>query len=222
MYNLGLASANKTNFEAALKRSGKRRITITIRDHDEKKLTDLQAPQVLDGSVQVDATAAITRSLSLTCLDPNHKLQFDANSPAQGALYADNFVSVEYGVYVKETDTWVDVPVFWGPISKFNRKGAEVTIEGMGKESLGLDPHLIRSGYTIPKGTSVANAVRNVMDRLGETRYNLEGVSGKLHKHRATIPGEQPWQIVAGGASDSGGSAKPSLVSKMGGHASLY
>jgi hypothetical protein len=223
LYNLGLSKTNKALFEAALVSSGKRRITITIRDHDEKKIADLTAPAVIEGAVQVDATASVTRSLSLTCLDPNHKLQFDYNSPASGALDADNFVSVEYGVYITSTDSWVDVPVFWGPLTDFQREGAEVTIEAQGKETLGLDPHLVRNGYTIHRGTTVANAIKNVMNRLGETRYNLETVSGRLHKHRAVIPGESPWAVVAGGGGlDSTGNPTPPLVSKVNGHAMLF
>jgi len=222
MYNLNLSASNKTKFEAALVTSGPRRITITIRDHDEKKVADLTAPQVLEGAVQVDAAAAVTRSLSLTCLDPNHKLQFDYASPAQGALYADNFISIDYGVYIPSTDSWIDVPVFWGPLTDFQRQGAEVTIEAQGKETLGLDPHLVRNGYTLHRGMLVANAVRNVMDRIGETKYNLETVTGRLHKHRAVTPGEAPWAVVAGGGLDSAGGNKPALVSKINGHAMLF
>lgn len=222
MYNLGLSAATRALYETALKSSGSRRVTITIRDHDEKKLADLTAPAVLEGAVQVDATASVTRSLSLTCLDPNHKLQFDYASPASGALYADNFVSVDYGVYISSTDSWIDVPVFWGPLTDFQRQGAEVTIEAQGKETLGLDPHLVRNGYTIHRGVTVANAIRNVMDRTGETRYNLETMSGRLHKHRAVIPGEAPWTVIAGGGLDSGGNNKPPLVSKVNGHAMLF
>lgn len=222
MYTLGLSKTAQAQYEAALKVSGPRRITITIRDHDEKKILDLTPPAVLDGAVQVDATASVTRSLSLTCLDPNHKLQFDSNSPATGAVYADNFVSVDYGVYISATDSWVDVPVFWGPLTDFQRQGAEVTLEAQGKESLGLDPHLVRNGYTLHRGMTIDKAVRNVMDRLGEQRYNLETMGGRLHNNRAVIPGEAPWGVVAAGGTDSAGNSKPPLVSKANGHAMLY
>lgn len=222
MYNLGLSKTARAQYEAALVSSGKRRVTITIRDHDEKKILDLTPPAVLEGAVQVDATQAVTRSLSMTFLDPNHKLQFDYASPARGALYADNFISIDYGVYISATDSWVDVPVFWGPLTDFNRNGNEVAIEAQGKETLGLDPHLVRNGYTIHRGVLVSNAIKNVMNRIGETRYNLETVSGRLHKHRAVVPGEAPWEVVAGGGVDSGGGNKPPLVSKAGGHAMLY
>ncbi len=222
MYNLNLSALNRSRYEAALTSSGPRRVTITIRDHDEKKVADLTPPAILEGAVQVDATASVTRSLSLTCLDPNHKLQFDYASPAAGALYADNFVSIEYGVYINATDSWVDVPVFWGPLTDFQRQGAEVTIEAQGKETLGLDPHLVRNGYTIHRGVTVVNAIRNVMDRIGETRYNLETMNGRLHKHRAVAPGEAPWTVIAGGGTDSAGNNKPPIVSKANGHAMLY
>lgn len=222
MYNLNLSNTQRDAFHTALETSGKRRVTITIRDRNEAKIADLTPPKIISGAVQVDAQASVTRSLNLVCLDPFHKLQFDANSPASGSLYADNFVSIEYGVYIIGTDSWIDVPVFWGPLTDFQRQGPEVTIEAQGKETLGLDPHLVRHGYTLHRGMTIANAVKNVMNRVGETRYHLETMSGRLHKHRAVAPGEAPWTIVAGGGIDSSGNNKPALVHKVNGHAMLY
>lgn len=222
MIDLGLEPADKRLFEDALAASHRIRLIVQIRDRDEVLVTELAEPRVLAGGVQVDGESEVTRSLSLTLLDPGHKLHFDAANPADAALYADNFVNVKYGVDVAGLG-WVDVPVFWGPLTDFNRTGAEVTIEAQGKESLGLDPHLVTRGYTLRKGTAVNKAVREVMGRLGEQRYSLGSrLPGRLHRSRTVVPGEAPWQVCVGGGEDASGKLKPSLVSRAGGNRRLF
>lgn len=197
-------------------------MNIEILDKNERLLSHIGGPPITDGAVQYDASADITRSLSLTCLDPDHKLTFDSNSPAQGAVYADNFIYVEYGVYLPVHKSWVDVPVFKGPCTLFERQGAVVTIEAQGKESLAQDPHLVMNGYTIRQGTTVAHAIRNVMDRIGETRYSLGMIKGKLAHHRAVTPQEAPWKVLVGGDTDAKGHPKPGLMTKAHGHQYLF
>lgn len=222
MIDLNLSPTAQDAYEAALLESHRIRITVTIRDRNERRVANLQAPKVLTGAVHVDTDADVSRSLSLSLLDPQHKLQFDGDNPANGAVYADNFVSIEYGVWVSDISRWVDVPVFFGPLTAFSRTGPEVTLEAQGKETLGLDPHLAVNGYTIPKGTTVAKAIRGVMGRLGEQSFALGMISGRLHKHRTVTRGESPWMVCVGGSQDANGHPKPSLMSKAGGHFLLF
>lgn len=222
MIALGLNEDDRAAYLAALRTSHRIKVRVTVRNKDEEELASI-TPVVLSGAVQVDATAEVTRSLSMVFLDPKHRMTFDAASPSAKALYADNFVSVEYGVHVSAIRRWVWVPVFWGPVTAFERQGAEVTIEAQGKESLGLEPHLVVNGYTIPHGLATANAVRSVMRRIGETRFRgMGGIKGKLRKHRAVAPGEAPWHVVKGGGSDGSGADKPGLVAKSSGHPFLF
>lgn len=195
---LGLTSAQETTYLRTLAESHPIRIVVRVHDHNEAVIKEIH-PQVQAGSVQVDMDSEVKRSLTLTLLDPNHQLHFDSTNPAEGALYADNFISVEYGVWVADLDRWVDAPVFMGPITRFRREGEVVDIEAQGKESLGLDPHLTIRPFTIRKGTTVAAAIRRVMGEVGETRFSLGMISGRLPKARAVVPGEAPWLIVTGG-----------------------
>lgn len=230
MIDLNLSLADMLSYKATLKTSHKMRVRITIRDRQEDALESLSlnepnAPKVISGAVQVDTTQDVTRSLQLVCLDPDHKLTFDSTSPAAGAMFADNFIQVEYGVWVPGLNAgpgWVDVPVFWGPITAFERDGHTVTIEAQGKETLGLDPHLVFRGYTLAKGTLVRDAIKKVMGRVGETRYALGMISGRLHTHRAVIGQEAPWTVCVGGAADSVGNPRPALMSKASGHMYLF
>jgi len=217
---LKLTPAQLAAYKAALVTSHAIRIIVTVRDRNEQPVSSLQLPKVLTGAIQVDSGAAVTRSLSMTCLDPNHKLTFDTANPADGALYADNFISVTYGV---ETSLgWVDVPVFWGPVTAYSRQGPEVTIEAQGKESLALDPFLITAGYNLPRSQQISASVTKVMSNLGEQRISLGMVTGRLVKRRTVIRGESAWMVCVGGGTDANGNPKPGLMSKAVGHPFLY
>lgn len=200
MLNLALTAADKRTLLQCLRGEQgpiRRRITAHVLNNHEKAIASLTMPieQVTSGSVSVDATADITRSLELVFVDTQHRLGFDAGSPARGAIFADNLVAVEYGVEVDPLG-WVDIPTFWGPITNFERQQAQVTIEAQGKEALALDPHFATQGYTIKKGRRVDNAIRDVMDRVGETRYLLPDMPQRLQGRRAVQPDDEPWDIV--------------------------
>ncbi len=219
----GLHGSQLDAFEAQLTTSHKMRVNIDIRDAHEKVITRLSNPNILTGSVQVDATQAVSRSLSVTLLDPGMKITFDSTNPADLAVFADNFISVTYGVFVDALNDWVDVPVFWGPISAFERTGPEVSIEAQGKESLALDPVFIINGYHLPHGVSVVKAIKDVMRRVGEERFQIDGLKGHLRTHRTIAPNTQPWQHVVGGGQDQNGHPVPGLMSKSSGnHYAFY
>lgn len=195
MFSLGLTPALRAEYEETLVTSHSIRVTVIVRNRNEDVIAAIR-PEVISGSVKVDALASVRRSLSMVFLDPGHKLAFDSANPSIMALFADNFLEVKYGVHLPTSDVWVDVPVFWGTVTGFSRRGPEVTVEAQGKETLGLEPHLVTSGYTLRKGTSVKTAITSVMNRLGEERVALGMITGKLGKARAVIPGEAPWKVV--------------------------
>lgn len=222
MIDLGLTPAEQRAFEAALRSSHDIRVGVQVLDADEQPLADLPVARVLEGAVQYDADADVTRSLSLTLLDPTHTLQFDSNSPADGAIYAQNHLAVRYGVWVAELERWVDVPVFSGPLTQFEHDGPEVHIEAQGKETLGLDPHFVVYGYTLPQGTTIADAVAAVMGRVGERRHALTMLEGTLRTSRSVTPAEAPWQVCVGGGVDGEGADVPALVAKSDGTYALF
>lgn len=222
MIDLGLTTAERTAYEAALLSSHPMRVGVQILDADEQPLVDMPVARVLEGAVQYDADAAVSRSLQLTLLDPGHTLQFDSLSPAAGAMYADNLLAVRYGVWVAELDRWVDVPVFTGPLTQYQHVGAEVRIEAQGKEALGLDPHLVVYGYTLPQGMLVSDAVAAVMGRVGERRHALGMLGGQLRASRSVTPQEAPWEVCTGGGADGEGGPVPALVGKADGTYMLF
>lgn len=222
-----IAALNRHQRDAyadALRTSHRIRVDLTVRDRDEKPVGSLSAPinRMLSGSVDVDATADITRSLHLTVIDPERKLRFEANSPAHGALYADRFLSARYEVLVEPIEAWVSVPVFWGPISKYERSGGEVTLEAQDKESLLLAPHYATHGYTIPKRTRLDDAIERVARRAGERRFALPRLDHRLARPRPVTARQEPWKVLAGGAENREGRRIAGLVEKAPGNRHVY
>ena len=221
MIDLGLTKAQDDAYRAALVTSHRIRTKVLVLDANEAPVKGL-VPQVLSGAVTVEASAAVSRSLSMTLLDPNHKLTFDSASPADGALYADNFVQVTYGV---ETSLgWVDVPVFTGPVTGYSRSGHEVSVEAQGKESLAMDPQLVVSTINVHRNTLISDAISAVMGKAGEStkHVSLGMVKGRVVHARAIHRGESPWAVCTGGGSDSSGNPKPGLIAKATGRPFLY
>lgn len=213
MIDLPLTSAQESLFLETLLDSHRIRIQVNVHDRNEKIIASLTAPasKLIGGSIQVDADADISRSLNLQLTDPTFSLTFDANSPAAGALYADRFVSVRYEVYVPTLD-WVSVPVFMGPLTKFERQGATVGIEALGKESLALAPAYATKPYPIPKGTRVDNAIKKVMNRIGESSYDIPSLPQRLPSTRSVTPDSEPWKVIRGGEQDAKGRLIPGII----------
>lgn len=177
-------------------------VDVTLYDQDEDAIDSLSRPinKVTAGSVTMDSTADISRSLDLTLLDPNNKLRFEGNSPARGAVFADRYLGVNYNVWVPAMDDFVVCPVFRGPVTSFTRNGVEVEIECQGKEMLLLDPHFATQGYTIKRRTRLDDAIKMVAKQKGETKFRLPDLPQRLHNDHIVDPQAQPWLIIAGGS----------------------
>lgn len=208
------------SLRGALRDSHQRRIRVTMRDRDERPISSLTAPvnQVRSGQVMGDVSQDVTRSLSLEILDPEDKLRFEGRSPAQGAVYADRFVSVEYGVWVEGQEDWVDTPVFWGPVTEFARDGHVVHIEAQGKERLMLAPHFATEGYTLRKGTRLDEAIEQVARRTGERRFAIPKIDRRLRNPRTVGARAEPWKVIVGGETDAKGKRLAGLVEKAPGN----
>lgn len=171
MQKLGLTASERRAFHRALRSSHTRRIHITITDLEGSVLSDL-SHVVLDGQVTVNYDADVTRALNLSVLDPSHTLNFDTESPDEGALFADRMIRVHYSVLVEELDRRVSVPVFHGPVTKLARSGDVVEIEGQGKESLAMGA--IWKPLVLRKGMEKGHAIRVLLrDRAGENHFSI-------------------------------------------------
>src|SRR5690606_5804143 len=95
MLDLGLSSSQKKRFHALLASHHSIYIRLQIMDLEHGYLDDI-SDQLIDGQVTVDASADVTRSLSLDLLDPRNTLHLDSDSPSAGALFADRMIRVIY------------------------------------------------------------------------------------------------------------------------------
>jgi hypothetical protein len=148
------------------------------------------------GQVNVDADADVTRSATLTFLDDTRSLQFDSDSPADGAVYFDNMVRIWHQTQVAElNNSWVGCAVFTGPIVKFDRAGMDVSIEAQGKEALAL---FGVETLTRRKGCNAIEAIRTILsERCGETQFAFPSTKRRLPRD-FTVSWEdevRPWVV---------------------------
>jgi hypothetical protein len=202
MIHLGLNRADHRAFERTLAASHRVRLRVHLLDRDERPTGDeltIGQEFVVDGSVSVDFSAGITRKLDLTVVDKHRKLQLDPDSAA-ASIWPDTFVRVRYGVFVEDLGDgpdWVDVPVFHGLVTHFTRTEHEVTLEGMGKEILALDPYLTPRSVQLQKGERLAKAVRALLDGQGETKYRgFAHTKAKLHHDQHVPRWSEAWKVA--------------------------
>lgn len=170
----------KQALDRTLRESHRIRVLVRIYNTDDIAAKGkLIEGKVIEGQVDCDLDAEVTRSLTLTIMDPEGSFVFDA----MGKVYADDFIGVEYGVWVPELEDWVDTPVFFGPVSRYERNGPEVTLEAQGKESLMLPPTKQVLPDLTPANRYLRTVLREIFDAFGEEKYRLGAARSK------TIPG---------------------------------
>ncbi|MGI8682078.1 MAG: hypothetical protein ACR2JO_08105 [Mycobacteriales bacterium] len=195
MIPLGLTAAELPLFHAALTRSHTFTLDVDVLDMEQKPVSSL-SPVVTDGQVNLSDDGEVTRSLSMTFLDPTRSLQLDSDSPSDGALYADRMISVRHSIRVPELGRSVSVPVFCGPLVKFDRTGSEVSVEAQGKESLAKDdvPTLVCRA-----GMLTVDAIRTILsERCGETFFAFPAnVRARLGKDVTVGEADElrPWVV---------------------------
>jgi hypothetical protein len=167
----------------------------------EMKPVSTLSNRVLDGQVNIDATAEVTRSATLTLLDRDHSLHFDSNSPADGALYADRMLRVWYDVR-SPGGSWIEVPLITGPVSRFTRDGSKVNVEIQGKESLARGVAWRTKTYR--KGATKVDVIEDVMRKEGERHFSLARATAKLPGDKSLTVDTIPWEFVKALAASMG------------------
>src|SRR6266568_7036183 len=129
MISVGEGHSGTKAYERALRFSRKMYLDVRILDNNERQIATLHAPHslIIDGQVDVDSTQAVTRSLRLNVVDPQHHLYLDPASPHKTALFPGQLIRVIRWDFVHALGRYVGAPVFWGPITHFSRQGHEVS-----------------------------------------------------------------------------------------------
>lgn len=182
MFSDGITPAVRRAYYAALAADHHRQFRIQVIGLDHQPIDDI-TESLIDGEVVVDWDGEeATRAATIALLDPNYTLGFDAPSSDDGVWFMDRMVQVVSQVWVDRTLGFVEVPIFTGPIRKFKRSGDIVTLSCVGKDLF------VRRAWrrvVIPKGTRVVEAIRNVLEAMGESHFRFEADS------TAKFPGVQ-------------------------------
>jgi len=205
MIGLGLSAAQLKQYSTALRSSHAVRVRVSLMDGDENHAAEFATTSgddrcpisVIGGQVDIDTTAgasASIRKLTLSLVDPKRKLAVGLNTPGDYAVWANTFLRVERGDFVRGLDGsrgaggYVYCPVFTGPILTFERKWPEVTITATGKEYLAQAPYGVPTSITIKKGTNVRTAIVTLMTALGESNFALTRTTQTIGGTDVVVP----------------------------------
>lgn len=202
MYNMGLLSSKKRDFEALLASHHSIEIGVSILDMSHNEISTL-TNRFLGGQVTYDGSAEVSRGVDLDLLDPTGALHLDSNSPDAGALFADRMVRVKYTVVNPTGTVRFTCPLFTGPIEKMDRNGAAVQVSALGKESLGMSPAW--NSKTFKEGYLVTSAIRYILvNIMGENKLSIPRLRKKITRN-VTVGGDRlPWQVAKSLASSVG------------------
>lgn len=157
------------------------RVTVRIADLDGRHGTDV-SDRLIDGQVNLDATAETSRAATITLDDPNHQLALDGRSPLAGGVFVDRLLVCNYGVFIPELGAggkWIDVPVFRGPITGLSRDGTTLNLACLGKEHLAKGAAW--TSMTFGKGHDTVRAIKAILrERVGEDTFDFPDHGGRL------------------------------------------
>jgi len=198
---LGLSAAQLKTLHSVLAGHHSIYITAQLLTLDGTRRADLSW-RVLDGQVDVDSAAAVTRSCTLSLFDPNRTMTFDSDSPEDGAIYLDRMVQVNYAVRGPETQQFV-IPVFTGPVTKLSRSNGVINVEAQGKEVLAMGSAWATRTYK--KGMRKTDLIRSVLaDVAGETKFSLIESTQRMPNDYTIGMDNTPWGVARAIASGMG------------------
>ena len=170
MISLGLSAANHQKLLALLKSSHHINVKIQVLDLNHNYISDVST-RLVDGQIDVDGEALITRSGKLILFDPTHALHLDSNSPDEGALFMDRMIRIVYNVRDPLGTFSVDIPLICGPIRKLDRTGVLLNVEIQGKEVLALPTAW--KARTWPKGWKKTAVILSILQGIGEKKWGF-------------------------------------------------
>lgn len=173
MISLGLTAAEQRRFHDVLASSHTVDIIVRVLDMAHQYVADVSG-LLLDGQVNIDSDAEVTRNATLSLRDPANIVRLDTGAPADGALYVDRMIQIHYVVSDPNSMSSWSVPLFTGPITKMSRTVDVVNLECQGKEQLCKPPTVAWFTKSYGKGTKKTTIVRLIMQQLaGETRFTI-------------------------------------------------
>lgn len=190
MITFGLSAAEKKEYEELLLKPHWVFVRIHVLDLDHNYLEDI-SNMILEGQVDVDTTAEVSRTLTMSIYDRYGAMDIDANSPNQGAMFMDKMIRIHYCIAPPDRSKWFEVPLFTGAITKADGSSNFIGIEAAGKE------HLMYVSVWTPKtykqGKPKVDAMIDILKDFGETKFKIKKSDAKLPKNVAVNNEKTPW-----------------------------
>lgn len=194
MINLGLRASEQRELNSLLLTSHAIRINVQMLDLNHGYIGSISR-RFLGGSVNIDTTASVTRSLKMELLDPDHSLNLDPTNPNVGAMYMDRMIAVDYGVGRLDGSLWFDIPVFTGPVTKVDRDGVVLNVEAQGKDILSKDN--VWNAKTYGKGWARSSLIASIMRDLAGERFMRFTHNGSKTARQTVIDREKSPIVVS-------------------------
>lgn len=202
MINTGWNPAQMADYFDILKSSHKVHAAVHQLDMSMNFVRDI-SDHLIDGSVDIDKSAAITRSAKLVLLDFEKTLHFDAYNPTDGATYFTQLIRVYYGVQRFEGGPIYYVPLMTGPIDDLARDGAVVTLSLTGKEVLAKSG--LWTAWVWPAGWAKSHIIQNAMQvHAGENAFDFDYFNNTTVANFPVGAGEDLFEALRGLAEDMG------------------
>lgn len=205
MYDMGLNVTNNNRLLTLMASTHHIAINAKILDLDCNAL-GMVSHMFLDGQVTYDFTQPITRSLDAALRDPARKPHLDSNSPADGALFLDRQLAVDYCIIDPTFQYRYDIPVFTGPLTGLERSGAVIDVEAQGRDVLGMSSPWVKKTWR--EGTRKTTIIREILrDFMGEanSRIDIPDKASKTTRDTALGPDtDVPWVLACKLASSMG------------------
>lgn len=193
MISLGLTVANQRALISLLKNHHSINIKVQVLLLDHTYVGDVSR-RLVDGQVDIDMEAEVTRSLKMTILDPNHAIHLDSNSPSDGAMFVDRMIRVIYNVTSPDGSKSFDIPIFCGPITKLDRTGVYLAVEAQGKESMVIPTAW--NAKTYKRGMRKTSVIFSLLYDRGERKLSIPTISTTIPRDVAVGYDTSPWTLA--------------------------
>lgn len=196
MPRAALDAATEEAWRDTLGGNRKQRTRLVLLDRDGKPYDEVVGRVMDGGTVTLDASSAVDRSVALDILDPRRRFTFDADSYYGGDLNLTRQVRVMLDVTGPLLDwEWVEEAVFTGPVTSLARRGPIVSLEGQGREVYGLQR--ARRTLTIKKGARRTDAIREIARvYFPGIRLAVPDLPHKLSTQLVVHPKDKPWAHI--------------------------
>lgn len=149
---------------------------------------------MIDGTVNYDTTADVTRMLDLDFYDEKGNLGFEPDDPSDAPLHRSRMLRVWDERYVDALGDWVACPVFTGPCWDWQRDNGLVTVTAHGMERQAMGAAWETHHY--PPKTRIDRIIRELLAAVGDVNAVVPDIT-RTTPHKMTIhPLEPVWPHV--------------------------